>query len=109
MNVMVDQSEEPLYIDAEAMLANTAGMQALGIAIDLIVHLWWPTKSPFAFEPAALSRLLQEKLPARGYTEASLRARGSSLMTFFTVLPDGRWTPSPTYFSLTNGNPGSQS
>jgi len=101
--------EEPLYVDANAMLANKAGMYAVGIAIDLIFFLWWPTKTPFLFEPQALSEFFRMKLPSRGYTADSFRNYQEGLRTFFTELPDGRWVPSPAYFSLTNGNPGSQS
>ena len=106
-----ETEEEPLYIDAKAkaMLGNKTGMMAVGIAIDLFFHLWWPTKTPFSGDPRLMTELLQEKLPARGYTEESFRQNMKGLKTFFTVLPDGRWAPSPKYFSLTNGNPGSQS
>jgi hypothetical protein len=100
---------EPLYIDSQSMLANKSGMQAVGIAMDLVCLLWWPTKSPFVFEPKAIAECFHESLPARGYTEEILREHAQSAMTFFTVLPDGRWTPSPIYFSATDGNPGSQS
>lgn len=106
---MSDTEEEPLYIDARAMLENKTGMMAVGIAIDLIFCLWWPTKSPFPCDPKWLTEFFQEKLPARGYTEESFSHNMEGLRTFFTVLPDGRWAPSPVYFSLTNGNPGGQS
>jgi hypothetical protein len=33
-----------------------------------------------------------------------LRRARKKIASFFTVLPDGRWVPSPKYFSLTDGN-----
>ena len=85
--------EQPLWINTEAMLANRAGAEASGIAMDLIMRVWWPTKQPFTFDPKALAARFNAQVPR----EAT---------TFFTVLPDGRWAPSPEYFSLTDGNPG---
>jgi hypothetical protein len=43
-------------------------------------------------------------LPARGYTSELLRQHRNAIASFFTVLPDGRWVPSPEYFSVTDGN-----
>lgn len=101
---MNEDCGEPLYIDTARFLANKAGVEAAGIAMDLIGHLWWPTKTAFAFDEEALATKLDAELPARGYTADLLRRRREAVASFFTVLPDGRWVPSPEYFSLTDGN-----
>jgi hypothetical protein len=92
-----------LYIDTEAALANEAGNEAVGIAMDLITRVWWPTRSAFVFDPDKLATRLSRELPARGYTAELLRRRRCEVATFFTILPDGRWAPSPEYFSATDG------
>ena len=56
---------------------------------------------PFVFDEDALAARLASELPARGYTAEMLLRRRKKIASFFTVLPDGRWTPSPEYFSLT--------
>lgn len=100
------EGEQPLWINTEAMLANRAGAEASGIAMNLIMRVWWPTKQPFTFDPEALAARFNAQVPARGYTAAKIEKRRKAIATFFTVLPDGRWAPSPEYFSLTDGNPG---
>lgn len=95
---------DPLWIDVKAMQANRAGFEAVGIAMDLISFIWWPTKEPFVFDAAALAARLGEQLPARGYSEKAIKRNLKGVKSFFTVLPDGRWAPSPKYFSLTDGN-----
>jgi hypothetical protein len=106
---MSNSEEQPIYIDTRAMLANKAGLEAVGIAMDLLTIVWWPTKAPFAFDAKALAAQLSELLPARGYSDDVILRNLSGLRTFFTELPDGRWAPSPQFFSLSNGNPGSAS
>jgi hypothetical protein len=54
-------------------------------------------------EEASASRLAKE-LPAEGYTAELLRRQRNTIASFFTVLPDGRWVPSPEFFSVTDGN-----
>jgi hypothetical protein len=98
--------EEPLYIDVKRFLANASEVrpEAFGIAMDLILLAWWPTKGAFMYDEDALAALLTAKAPARGYTARVLRKHRKAVARFFTVLPDGRWTPSPEFFSLTDGN-----
>jgi hypothetical protein len=100
---------DPLYINVGAFTRDGVSMQGGGLAMDLISLVWWPLKAPFVWDEEALAQLLNEALPARGYTVESVRQHTPSAKTFFTQLPDGRWAPSPEYFSLTNGNPGTQS
>jgi hypothetical protein len=95
---------EPLYIGVERFLADRANAEAAGVAMDLIARVWWPLKTPFVFDEDALAARLASELPARGYTAEMLRRRRKKIAPFFTVLPDGRWVPSPKYFSLTDGN-----
>lgn len=106
---MNEQREDPLYIDAKAMLENKVGFVGKGIAMDIICCIWWPSKNAFTFDPKTLATQLAKELPARDYTEQILRENAEDIKTFFTVLPDGKWAPSPQYFSVSNGNPGSAS
>jgi len=69
--------EDPLYVDANAMLTNKVGMAAAGIAIDLVFNIWWPAKRPFAFDPRSLTEFFQRTLPARGYTEDSFTSNAA--------------------------------
>ena len=100
---------DPIYIDSSAMLENRVGLEARGMAMDLISLLWWPTRQPFEWDIPKLSTFLSKELPARGYSEETLRRNETEVKTFFTVLPDGRWAPNPKFFSMTNGNPGAAS
>jgi hypothetical protein len=102
-------NENPIYIDSQAMLENTSGMEAVGIAMDLVMLMWWPSKQPFEFNAKELAARLRDRLPARGYSEDALMRNYEGIKSFFTELPDGKWAPSPTYFSMSNGNPGSAS
>ena len=95
---------ESFYVNAERFLANEAGPEAVGVAMDLIGHIWWPTKSGFAFDEEALAARLAAALPARGYTADMLRRHRDAIASFFIVLPDGRWAPSPEYVSPTDGD-----
>ena len=94
---------ERFYINPEFVLADEAGGEATGITIDLIVHIWWPTKSGFAFDEEALAARLAAELPGRGYTADVLRKHRGAIASYFTVLPDGRWVPSPEYFRFADG------
>jgi hypothetical protein len=98
------QPGECLYLDVGRFDANRAGLEAIGAAFDLVYRIWWPTKAAFVFDEEALAARLGKELPARGYTADLLRQHRSAIASFFTVLPDGRWAPSPEYFSLTDGN-----
>ena len=98
---MVDERER-LYIDTEKFTANEAGPKAVGIAMDLITRVWFPAKTAFVFDEDALAARLQAELPARGYTADMLRRNRAAVATFFTVLPDGRWAPSPEYLSASD-------
>ncbi|RUL78228.1 hypothetical protein [Dyella choica] len=77
--------------------------------MDLVMIMWWPGKQPFEFNAKELVIHLNAQLPARGYSEDALMRNYEDIKSFFTVLPDGKWAPSPTYFSMSNGNPGSVS
>jgi hypothetical protein len=99
-----EDQDEALFINTRRFLSNTAGLEAIGVAMDLIGHVWWPTKTAFMFDEEALAARLAVELPARGYTADLLRKHRAAIASFFTVLPDERWAPSPEYFSLTDGN-----
>ena len=97
---------ESFYINPECFLADAASPEAVGIVMDLVGCIWWPTKSGFAFDEEALAARLAAELPARGYTAAVLRRHRDAVASFFTVLPDGRWAPSPECFGPTDGDTG---
>lgn len=102
---MAHSKGDPIYVDSKAMLSNRVGLVAVGVAMDLIMLVWWPTKQPFTFNPEKMAARLHRELPARGYTAATPRRHQKAIRSFFTVLPDGRWAPSPKFFSLTGGVP----
>jgi len=102
-------AEDPLYIDARAMIENAPGAEAVGIAMDLVALIWWPTKQPFEFDAEILAAQLDSLLPARGYSSETLARNREAIRSFFTELPNRMWVPNPVYFSVTNGNPGSAS
>jgi hypothetical protein len=96
---------DQLYLDVARVLAKDKGsLGGIGLAMDLVMLVWWPTKSAFVFDEKALTKLFDEKLPARGYTSAMLRKYRKDAAVFFTILPDGRWTLSPEFFSVNDGN-----
>ena len=102
---MISKHDEvPLYIDTNAMHANKAVPEAVGIAIDLITYVWLPGKMPFKYDPKTLAEHLAKALPARGYSEDVIIRNEATLRTFFTELQTGEWVPSPEFFSVTNEN-----
>lgn len=95
--------EQPIFVDRFALRGVASTAAGRGLAMTLICGIWSPERQPFRYE--------------RDTILAQLRARGDNLITaeeierheyearrFFTVLDDGRWTPSPEFFSLNNGN-----
>lgn len=58
--MMLENRGEALFIDTQRFLSNKAGLEAVGIAMDLIGHVWWPTKCAFAFDEEAVAA------PSRG-------------------------------------------
>jgi hypothetical protein len=100
MTQTIPPSRGDFYIDTERFLANSAGNEAVGIAMDLVLRVWWPTKTAFVFDEENLAASLAKELPARGYSVEILRRRRSEIASFFTILPDGRWVPSPEYFGI---------
>lgn len=98
------EEDDPLYFNMEAArpVAHEIGVEAYGLVMSLIFEIYWPLRQAFSYDPADLA----ERLTARGITEADLiRLRGKAAR-FFTVLPDGRWAPSPEFFSMTDASPG---
>jgi hypothetical protein len=104
MPQVTQPSSGDFYIDTERFLANSASSEAAGIAMDLVLRMWWPTKTAFVFDEEALAASFGKELPARGYSAVLLRRRRSEIASFFTILPDGRWAPSPEYFSITDND-----
>lgn len=101
----------PLYLDAERFWTKAGPMDSFPVAcaMDIIFHLWWPSKQPVTPDAVTIIGTLSKKLPNRGYTVEKFEKHRADMLQFFTELPDGRWVPSPEYFSLIDGNPGGQS
>jgi hypothetical protein len=96
----------PIYISPEAILTSTAPMEAVGIALIVLSLVWWPTQTPFEWDEKRLLVKLRSQLPGCDYTLDQLARNRSEAQSFFCRLDDGRWVPSPEYFSLTNTDPG---
>lgn len=100
------KEKEAFWINVDAFNRNKAGAEAGGVYMDLLVYVWRPTMEPFRFDPETLATRLNVVLPRREYTAEKLEALRPAIATFFVVLDDGRWAPSPEYLSMTDGNPG---
>lgn len=101
------QDDAPLYIDVEAMLrsASKGGLASKGLAMTLVFGVWEPGRQPFTYDPDQLF----ERLSAGGHTGITrdeLVQHKAGAQRYFVVLDDGRWAPSPEFFSVTDGNPG---
>jgi hypothetical protein len=96
--------EQPIWVNVTAFQHTRP--EVLGAVMDLVAYFWAPTKSAFTFDPDGITEHLNAAMPARGYTAAGLKRDRAEIAKFFVETPDGRWAPSPEYFSLTSGNPG---
>ncbi len=104
MSVTQQSDEQPLYINVEMFLGNRAGAEASGLAMDLLMLVYWPLKQAFVYDPETLSATINQAAPGRDYDADKLKKLRKKAASFFTELDDGRWAPSPIYFSLTDGN-----
>ena len=98
-------NNEEIHVDVDRFSENGADVEAVALAMDLVFFVWKPAKAAFFYDEEKLADRLIALLPGRGYTATTLRERKSEVATFFTVLSDGRWVPSPLYFGLTDENP----
>jgi len=89
----------PVWLDVNTINRNVAGVEAIGLFMDLVMVVWLPSMRPFAFDAARLARALNRRLPDRGYSAGDVRRLKPALATFFTLLADGRWTPRPEYLA----------
>jgi len=109
MLAMNEHGEDPLYINTGAFTTcNKGSLESVGLAMDLVTIIWWPTKDAFEFDPALLAERINHAAPGRKINAMKLRKLAEEARQFFTVLPDGRWAPSPEFFSVTTGSPGSE-
>ena len=97
-------AQSPVWLDAGAINRNAAGVEAIGLFMDLVMVVWLPSMRPFAFDAARLARILNQRLPDRGYSPEEIRRLKSALATFFRPLADGRWTPRPEYLASAQMN-----
>lgn len=94
-------SEEPLYLDVEAFQAiDDVSPAAAGLAMRLVTQVWFADRKGFLWQPEVLAG----RLVGKGITAESVAALKDEVERFFTILPDGRWVPSPHLFSMTDGN-----
>src|SRR5215472_16051613 len=94
----------PVWLDVNTINRNVAGVEAIGLFMDLVMVVWLPSMRPFAFDAARLARILNQRLPDRGYSPEEIRRLKSGLATFFRPLADGRWTPRPEYLASAQMN-----
>lgn len=100
---MSDDRGDVVWINVEALnKADRGDVAGIGLAMQLLTQVYFPTKQPFVFDPEALAK----RMTARDATPESLARLRDAAAKFFTILPDGRWAPNPEFFSLTDGNPG---
>lgn len=106
---MESENGGSIYISTEAMIANRVHPIALAAAMDILYLIWWPTKEPFDFNAKNIADIINKAHSNNEFNEKLIKKHKKQIQSFYTVLPDGRWAPSPVYFSMTNGNPGSAS
>ena len=107
---MNEQSEDRVYrLNTKAVPESKAGAEGKRIALDMIGCIWGPSKNAFTFDPKILATQLAKELPERNYTEQIIRENAEDIKTFFTVLPDGKWVPSPQYVYRLQCRPGAAS
>lgn len=93
-----DDEQEGLFIDIQEMLTQRNPPMVVGIAMSLVTMVWWPTRQPFAWDANVLAPMLK----APDATPAALEEHKAAVQTYFSVLDDGRWAPSPRFFSVTD-------
>ena len=93
--------QRPIYLDVEALRRVDVSLKARGIAVTLVLEVWWPSQEPFDFDPQRLATVISG---ARVSVEDLVSER-DAISQLFTSLPDGRWAPSPVFFSLTPLDP----
>jgi hypothetical protein len=99
---LAGKHDDRLWVDAEALLQVQATPADLGLAIRLAFEVWLPTKQAFHYDaPILLERL---RHTAGNLTIEQIEAAKEGASKLFTILSDGRWAPSPEFFSLTDGN-----
>lgn len=98
-------NEQPLYIDVEAMLAVKGSAGGHGLAMTLVCGIWEPERQPLVYDAAAILARLRAAGDT-GTTAADMKKYENDAQRFFVVLDDGRWVPSPEFFSVTDGNEG---
>ncbi|MNV19539.1 hypothetical protein D3C71_1104070 [compost metagenome] len=99
------RDEEALYLDTEALLKVRGDPSAHGLAMMLVFAIWSPSRQPFEYDPDAIFRRLQS-MGQKGIKREDLDNHREGAKRFFVILEDGRWAPSPEFFSVTDGNPG---
>lgn len=95
-----EERGEAIWINHQALRENTASLEALGTAMSLLMEVWMPSKKGFLWDAEALAA----QISAPDATAEALEALKEEVATFFAILDDGRWVPSPIYFALNDAN-----
>lgn len=102
---MTERNEEPLYLDTGALLKVKGNPASHGLAMTLVFGIWAPERQPFVYDSDALFARLRG-MGQTGIKRSDLDDYKEGAKRFFVILDDGRWVPSPEFFSVTNGNEG---
>jgi len=94
------KKQPDLYLDVAAFEAADEDPAVLGLAMKLVVEVWYPSRAGFQWNPERLAA----QIKAPDVTSQALEEARDRVAKFFTVLDDGRWVPSPEFFSMTDGN-----
>jgi hypothetical protein len=104
MSGQEQDSGDVVYVHIENFLKAGLSGRAYGAALDLFMCIYWPLKQPFEFDPPVLAARLNGMFPRRKYTPSHFSRAREEIARLFIILDDGRWAPSPEFFSLTDGN-----
>ncbi len=95
-----DERGQPLWLNTEALLEIRTSHAARGLAMSLVFEVWEPLRQPFGYDPEALAK----RLTGPDATPAVIAKHRDQASRYFVILEDGRWAPSPEFFSVTDGN-----
>jgi hypothetical protein len=90
-----------IYIDLEAVHRECGGPVSLAfiLALDILCVSWCRDYLPFDYDQAVTK--VDDVFTGRAPSAARDPAMRPSVVRFFTQLADGRYVPSPAFFSLT--------
>lgn len=95
-----------VHVKEFANLARAEDVNSEGFMLGmlLLTGVYYPAKIPFEWNSEDLSRRIKAAFPGRDFTPEKIESLRGSAALLFEILEDGRWVPSPKYFSVNNGN-----